>query len=54
MELGQPRKTHPRQSNNRNLQMGHFFHGLHIGTGYQQVHRLEGGDNRGQVSVQFS
>ena len=45
MELGQPRKTHPRQSNNRNLQMGQtqFFHG----TGYQQVHRLEGGDSRG-------
>ena len=30
-----------------------FFYGLPIGTGYQQVHRLEGGDSRGQVGVQF-
>ena len=55
MVLGQPKKTHPKRSKDRVHQMGQnqIYHGLPIDTEYQQVHRLEGGGSRGQVSVQF-
>ena len=55
MVLGQPKKTHPKRSKDRVHQMGQtrICYGLPIDTEYQQVHRLEGGGSRGQVSVQF-
>ena len=61
MVLGQPKKTHPKRSKDRVHQMGQtqiyhghaHAHGLPNDTEYQQVHRLEGGGSRGQVSVQF-